>query len=40
MPEGFLYCRNILGELRVRAPTQDDDVANHDESGGVFQSSL
>lgn len=27
-------CRDILSELRVRAATQDDDVANHDESGG------
>ena len=36
----FPCCRDILSELRVRAPTEDDDVANHDESGGVFQSSL
>lgn len=36
----LLPCCNILSELRVRAATQNYDVANHDESGGVCQSSL
>jgi hypothetical protein len=32
--------RVILSELRMRAPAQYNNVANHDEGGGVLQSSL
>lgn len=32
------FSRRILSQLRVRAPAEDDDVANHDAGGGVLKS--
>jgi hypothetical protein len=36
----LFHSRDILSELRMRAPAQYNNVANHDEGGGVLQSSL
>lgn len=34
----FCFRRRILSQLRVRAPAEDDNVADHDAGGGVLKS--